>query len=92
MPTTLHLPYSVNMTVGHCSTVRLKYGSYVCLLIIDSEMLFLCTGNFPLNVDLTLSPGVHTLRVIYIDTFGQTAEQTISFTVGKEPGMNHQLL
>ena len=73
------------MTVGHCSTVSLKYGSRVHLLVIDSEMLFLCAGNFPLNIDLTLSPGLHNLRVIYVDTFGQTVEQTVSFTIiGKD--------
>ena len=41
-------------------------------------------GSFPLNVDLTLAPGGHTLRVIYVDTFQQTVEVTISFTIGKE--------
>ena len=44
----------------------------------------LSAGSFPLNVDLTLSAGAHTLRVIYSDTFEQTVELTISFTVGKE--------
>ena len=38
-------------------------------------------GDFPLAVDPTLIPGPHILRVVYNDTFGQTAEETIPFSI-----------
>ena len=44
-------------------------------------LIFSLAGNLPLEVDPTLSPGAHTLTIVYTDTFEQTSEQTISFNV-----------
>ena len=43
-------------------------------------------GDFPLTFDPTLPAGPHNLTVVYTDTFGQTAEQTISFTTPEPLG------
>ena len=41
-------------------------------------------GDFPLAVDQTLPIGPHTLRVVYNDTFGQTAEETFPFDIDRK--------